>query len=82
MSTFGNDLAKSLREALAHAKGDGPAIVHLVCAYAPDDDAISTGAVPATGYRGDFRPDDARTSAPTRPSAVKWPLGLDPAKIH
>ena len=28
MSTFGDDLIQSLREALAHAKGDGPAIVH------------------------------------------------------
>lgn len=28
MSTFGEDLIGSLREALAHAKGDGPAIVH------------------------------------------------------
>ena len=28
MSTFGDDLVQSLREALAHAKGDGPAIVH------------------------------------------------------
>ena len=28
MSTFGNDLVQSLREALTHAKGDGSAIVH------------------------------------------------------
>ena len=28
MSTFGEDLIKSLDEALAHAKGEGPAIVH------------------------------------------------------
>ena len=28
MSTFGNALIQSLSEALAHAKGDGPAIVH------------------------------------------------------
>ena len=28
MSTFGDDLIQSLREALAHAKGDGPAVVH------------------------------------------------------
>ena len=28
MTTFGDDLVQSLREALAHAKGDGPAIVH------------------------------------------------------
>ena len=28
MSTFGDDLVQSLHEALAHAKGDGPAIVH------------------------------------------------------
>lgn len=28
MSTFGNDLIQSLKEALAHAKGDGNAIVH------------------------------------------------------
>ena len=27
MSTFGDDLIQSLREALAHAKGDGPAVV-------------------------------------------------------
>lgn len=28
MSTFGDDLVQSLREALADAKGDGQAIVH------------------------------------------------------
>ena len=28
MSTFGEDLTQSLNEALAHAKGEGPAIVH------------------------------------------------------
>ena len=28
MSTFGDDLIQSLNEALAHASGDGPAIVH------------------------------------------------------
>ncbi len=28
MSTFGDDLVQSLREALAHAKGNGPAIIH------------------------------------------------------
>ena len=28
MSTFGEDLIQSLEEALAHAKGGGPAIVH------------------------------------------------------
>ena len=28
MSTFGGDLIQSLNEALAHAKGDGPAVVH------------------------------------------------------
>ena len=28
MSTFGEDLVQSLNEALAHAKGTGPAIVH------------------------------------------------------
>ncbi|WP_428101441.1 helix-turn-helix domain-containing protein [Candidatus Rariloculus sp.] len=29
MSTFGDDLIRSLSEALAHAKGDGPAVVHV-----------------------------------------------------
>lgn len=28
MSTFGGELIQSLDEALAHAKGDGPAVVH------------------------------------------------------
>ena len=28
MSDFGEDLIRSLNEALAHAKGEGPAIVH------------------------------------------------------
>ena len=28
MTTFGNDLVQALTEALAHAKGEGPAIVH------------------------------------------------------
>ena len=30
MSTFGDDLIQSLNEALAHAKGEGPAIVHAL----------------------------------------------------
>ena len=30
MSTFGEDLSQSLNEALAHAKGEGPAIVHAL----------------------------------------------------
>ncbi|MEM1377980.1 MAG: helix-turn-helix domain-containing protein [Pseudomonadota bacterium] len=28
MSEFGDDLIQSLQEAVAHAKGDGPAIIH------------------------------------------------------
>ena len=28
MNTFGDDLIQAMTEALAHAKGDGPAIVH------------------------------------------------------
>ena len=28
MSTFGDDLIQSLNEALAHAKGEGPATIH------------------------------------------------------
>ncbi|MCY4394197.1 MAG: helix-turn-helix transcriptional regulator, partial [Rhodospirillaceae bacterium] len=28
MSKFGDDLIRSLNEAVAHAKGEGPAIVH------------------------------------------------------
>ncbi|TKA97750.1 helix-turn-helix domain-containing protein [Cereibacter changlensis] len=28
MSTFGEDLIQSLQEALSHAKGEGPAVVH------------------------------------------------------
>jgi putative transcriptional regulator len=28
MSTFANDLIESLEEALAHARGEGPAVVH------------------------------------------------------
>ncbi len=28
MSTFGDDLIQAMSEALAHAQGDGPAIVH------------------------------------------------------
>ena len=28
MSTFGEDLIQSLNEALSHAKGEGPAVVH------------------------------------------------------
>jgi len=28
MTTFGNDLIQSLEEAIAHAKGEGPALVH------------------------------------------------------
>jgi len=29
MSTFGDDLIQAMTEALAHAKGEGPAVVHL-----------------------------------------------------
>ena len=29
MNTFGDDLLQSLSEALAHAKGEGPALVHV-----------------------------------------------------
>ena len=29
MNAFGDDLIQSLNEALAHAKGEGPAIVHV-----------------------------------------------------
>ncbi len=28
MSTFGDDLVQSLNEALAHARGEGPAVLH------------------------------------------------------
>lgn len=28
MSTFGDDLIQAMTEAVAHAKGDGPAVVH------------------------------------------------------
>ncbi len=41
MSTFGDDLVQSLREALAHAKGDGPAIVHSGVSPREVRDAIS-----------------------------------------
>ena len=34
MSTFGDDLVQSLREALAHAKGDGQATVHPIVSRA------------------------------------------------
>ena len=40
MSTFGEDLIQALNEALAHAKGEGPAIVHA----AVDPRAIRTRA--------------------------------------
>ena len=40
MSTFGEDLFQALNEALAHAKGEGPAIVHA----AVDPRAIRTRA--------------------------------------
>ena len=39
MSTFGADLIQSLNEALAHAKGESPAIVH-----APRDPARGSRA--------------------------------------
>lgn len=29
MSTFGDDLNQSLKEAVAHAKGEGPGVVHV-----------------------------------------------------
>ena len=43
MSTFGDDLIQSLREALAHAKGDGPAVVHAWTATAPRNAAPGSG---------------------------------------
>ena len=48
MSEFGEDLVRSLKEALDHAKGKGPALVHtqkVPSARAVDgaqEDAIST----------------------------------------
>ena len=38
MSTFGDDLVQSLREALAHAKDYGPAIVHPAISPPSQDD--------------------------------------------
>ena len=35
MKTFGDDLTQAMTEALSHAKGEGPAIVHL--SMAPRD---------------------------------------------
>ncbi len=32
MSTFGDDLIQAMTEALAHAKGEGPAVVHAAIA--------------------------------------------------
>ena len=43
MSTFGDDLIQSLREALAHAKGDGPAVVHAWTATALRNAASGSG---------------------------------------
>lgn len=44
MSTFGDELIQSLNEALAHAKGEGPAIVHAPVARRHPDPA--TGREP------------------------------------
>lgn len=41
MTTFGDDLVQSLEEALAHAKGDGPAIVHHAVSPREVREAIS-----------------------------------------
>ena len=43
MSTFGDDLIQSLHEALAHAKGDGPAVVHAWTATALRTTAFGSG---------------------------------------
>ena len=43
MSTFGDDLIQSLHEALAHAKGDGPAVVHAWTAPALRNAASGSG---------------------------------------
>ena len=43
MSTFGDDLIQSLHEALAHAKGDGPAVVHAWTATALRNAASGPG---------------------------------------
>ena len=43
MSTFGDDLIQSLHEALAHAKGDGPAVVHAWTATALRNAAFGSG---------------------------------------
>ena len=43
MSTFGDDLIQSLREALAHAKGDDPAVVHAWTATALRNAASGLG---------------------------------------
>ena len=61
MSTFGDDLIQSLTEALAHAKGDGPAIVHTPIsprkgpqggeAHAGADGAVMGMTCPGIGNR-------------------------------
>ena len=49
MSTFGEDLIQSLNEALAHSKGEGPAIVHTPIApreARPRRSCVSSRTIP------------------------------------
>lgn len=60
MSTFGKDLFKSLGEALAHAKGEGPATVHT--RVTPRE--VSPASEPDAGGDGTRDGDEPRLVTP------------------
>ena len=65
MTTFGDDLIRSLGEALAHAKGEGPAIVHP---------AVSAPAATLESCRGSScTPDPAFSTRHRRPRRWRPP---------
>ncbi len=62
MKTFGNDLIRALKEALAHAKGTGPGILHAP--VTPRDDHKLPKSKQAC-RPGAFKP-RKRTTRPSR----------------
>ena len=90
MTPFGNDLIQSLDEALAHAKGEGPAIVHTAVSprevrEALDPTQAENGT--ARGHKSFRLADGGAGHAPRqRPRCGTGPghpqLGNEPAAIQ
>lgn len=80
MSTLGDDLIQAMTETLAHAKGEGPAIVHASgagSARKSPPDASSDG--PADGHEPVRLPEMGTGTAP-RPAASSDPAASNPER--